>query len=107
MKIINLLNKIANGEKVPENIVFRGEQYGFYKDNYTYCDENMCDRWLFDDLYRITDILNDKIELIEENKEIEEYKTKYTERCIDVEVRNKLNELVRAVNKLNKESEVK
>ena len=43
----------------------------------------------------------------EENKEIEEYKTDYTERCIDVDVRNKINELVKAVNKLSKESEEK
>lgn len=41
------------------------------------------------------------------NKEIEEYKTKYTERCIDIEVREKINELVRAVNKLIKEREEK
>ena len=38
-----------------------------------------------------------------ENKKIEEYKTNYTERCIDVEVRNKLNEVIRAVNKLNEQ----
>ncbi len=43
----------------------------------------------------------------EENKEIEEYKTDYTERCIDVDVRNKINELVKAVNKLSKEREEK
>lgn len=43
------------------------------------------------------EILEDKTE------EIEEYKTKYTERCIDKEVREKLNEVIRAVNKLNKQ----
>ena len=51
--------------------------------------------------------IKEKEEQLEETKEIEEYKTKYTERCIDIEVRNKINELVRAVNKLNKESEEK
>ena len=49
----------------------------------------------------------EKEESAEENKEIEEYKTKYTERCIDIEVREKINELVRAVNKLIKEREEK
>lgn len=44
---------------------------------------------------------------INNTKEIEEYKTEYTERCIDIEVRNKLNELVRAYNKLIKEREKK
>ena len=35
-------------------------------------------------------------------EEIEEYHTKYIERGIDKEVREKLNEVIRAVNKLNK-----
>lgn len=34
---------------------------------------------------------------------IEKYKTKYTERCIDKEIREKLNEVIRAVKQLNKE----
>jgi hypothetical protein len=49
----------------------------------------------------------EKKESAEENKEIEEYKTKYTERYIDIEIINKINELVRVVNKLIKESEEK
>ena len=51
--------------------------------------------------------IKEKEETTEENKEIEEYKTEYKERCIDVEIRDKINELVRAVNKLIKESEEK
>lgn len=42
------------------------------------------------------EILEDKTE------EIEEYKTNYTERCIDIEVREKLNEVIRAVNTIKK-----
>ena len=34
---------------------------------------------------------------------IEEYKTTYTERCIDMEVREKINELIRKVNQLDKQ----
>ena len=34
---------------------------------------------------------------------IEDYKQEHTERCIDIDVRNKINELVRAVKQLNKE----
>ena len=54
-----------------------------------------------------------KEELVEENKEIEELKTEYKEtseindRGIAFENRFKINELVRAVNKLIKESEEK
>lgn len=39
-------------------------------------------------------------ELIEDE---EDYKQEHTERCIDVDARNKINELVRAVKQLNKE----
>ena len=51
-------------------------------------------------------LLGFKFEILEnENKKIEEYNTSYTERCIDKEVREKLNEVIRAVNKLNKQNE--
>ena len=41
--------------------------------------------------------------ILEDNtEEIEEYKTIYTERCIDIEVREKLNEVIRAVNTIKK-----
>ena len=71
MKVIDLLNKIANEEEVPEIIIFEGEQYEFCNGNYTYGDENNCDRWLFDDIYRTTMILNKEVELIEEQQDID------------------------------------
>ena len=46
-------------------------------------------------------------ETIEENKEIEELKTEYTTTFIETEIIDKLNELVRVVNKLNRKSEEK
>lgn len=36
---------------------------------------------------------------------IEEYKQDHTERCIDVDVRKKINELIKAVKHLNKRLE--
>lgn len=45
-------------------------------------------------------------ELIEDEIDIDsigEYKQEHTERCIDVDVRNKINELVQAVKQINKE----
>lgn len=36
---------------------------------------------------------------------IEEYKIEYTERCIDIEVRDKINELILAVKQLNRKLE--
>ena len=43
-------------------------------------------------------------ELIEDEIDIdniEEYKQKYTERCIDIDIRNKMNEILQAVKQLN------
>lgn len=51
-------------------------------------------------------IMDLDFELIEDEIDIdsiEDYKQEHTERCIDVDVRNKINELVRAVKQLNKE----
>lgn len=50
--------------------------------------------------------------LTKEDKEIDiqaigEYKTIYTERCIDKEVRDKINELIKAVKQLDKNKEDK
>lgn len=45
--------------------------------------------------------------IVKENKEIEEFKTEYTMRQMDIQFKNKINELVRAINKLNKEREEK
>lgn len=43
--------------------------------------------------------INNKIDI----DNIKEYKQEHTERCIDVDIRNKINELVRAVKQLNTE----
>lgn len=69
--IIELLNKLSKGEEVPKTIIFRGEQYWFFEGNYAYANENNCERWLFDDLFEILDILNDHVEIIEETEEID------------------------------------
>ena len=34
---------------------------------------------------------------------IKEYKQEHTERCIDVDIRNKINELIQAIKQINKE----
>ncbi len=51
--------------------------------------------------------IKEQEEITEENKEIEEMKTEYTTTFVEGEIMDKLNELVRAVNKLNKEREEK
>ena len=67
MKVIDLLNKIANGEEVPEKIKYNNEKYKYYKDidyrdergNYLLSGEPICIAFL-----------NDEVEIIEEEKKI-------------------------------------
>ena len=54
--------------------------------------------------YNVSDLAQLEFELEEDTIDsIEEYKTIYTERCIDREVREKLNEIIRKVNQLDKQ----
>lgn len=73
MKIIELLNKIANGEEVPKKIKvdwkiyeYQGDDYGHKQD-----DNGIITDWLFTDneiekYDYISEFLNDEIEIIEE-----------------------------------------
>lgn len=107
MKGYELIQKIATGE-IKQGAVITEYKNGKFNEIYilkgTIQEEStgyeMYNNHLYEEEYTYT-VKNS----LEENKEIEEYKTKYTERCIDIEVREKINELVRAVNKLNKEKE--
>lgn len=58
----------------------------------------------------ISDIyfINEEFELIEDEIDIdsiEEYKQEHTERCIDIDIRNKINEILQAVKQINKKVE--
>ena len=105
MKIIDILNKMANGE------LEDGFKFKYKHATYTYQKEENrivdSERDTLGGNYFLEQILNDKVEVIEENKEIEELKTlspqSETYKSV-VDNREKINELVRAVNKLNKES---
>lgn len=107
MKIIDLLNKIANGEEVPKKLYY--EELLWEWNGETYDDGKQC---LFEDYidkrYVITDILNDEIEIIEEEKEIE--KLDITDRrkwedCtpLTVEIMAKINELIDKIKKLKEQ----
>ena len=69
MKIIDLLNKIANGEEVPKKIKYEKDTY-IHIDNYCYyCeDTNLI---LSDRIFAEYSKLNDEVEIIEEPKKIE------------------------------------
>lgn len=68
MKIIDLLNKIANGEEVPKKIKYKNMVYEYYErlnDFYNYkCVE---DNSYLEEKYFISNILTDEVEIIEES----------------------------------------
>lgn len=122
MKVIDILNKINNNEEVPEKIKFDDTVFEYDKEQKEY-NHRKDDGFYETLLYRVMTthfidvLLEAKVEVIEENKEIEELnKISYDEfKYTDTEHRfdltnieyDKINELVRAVNKLNKEREEK
>ena len=72
MKVIDLLNKIANGEDVPKKFKYKGEIY-IYR-TYTFEDGDVMTGYGFEDggwLNIWRDNLNDEVEIIEEPKKIE------------------------------------
>ena len=71
MKVIDLLNKIANGEDLPNTFKYR--EYLFYYDEYNNCYFEEGHKKLFDILAYLKGwSLNDKVEIIEEEKKIPE-----------------------------------
>ena len=76
MKIIDLLNKIANGEEVPKKVRFAGIIFEYDEDDQMYNNyehKNICD-YAF---------LNDEVEILEEEKKIPK-KIKIEEKSITV-----------------------
>lgn len=109
MKIIDILNKMANGE-LEDGFKFKYDndtyKYNKKEDEIVSIEHGIC----LGNYYTVEGILNNEVEVIKENNGIEELhildegnsnKALY-EYCSKILI--KQNELVRAVNKLNKES---
>ena len=111
IKIIELLNRIANREEVPRKIIFLNEELeydelcqdyiGFSKSGggtlFTYLFTNESTRNFINDR---VEILEDNTEEIEELKPVEDglaYRYEWSE------IPNKINELVKAVNEIRKD----
>ena len=103
MKIIDILNKMANGE-LEDGFKFKYENdtYKYNKKEDEIASDNKYGACL-GNYYRVESILNDKVEVIEENKEIEEISIDEVDN--KVALKNKINELARVVNKINKQLE--
>lgn len=108
MKVIDLLNKMANGEEVPkrirvDNIIYIYEycEHFYYTDN-----EAREDLLVRGKDWSTFDFLNWNVELIEDKIDIDSIgELKSVTNNIDgiVCIMNKINELVQAVKQLNKE----
>lgn len=116
IKVIDLLNKIANGEEAPKKIKinnviyeYRGFMYCTEKANYQDIEDYLFGKWNFN-------ILNDEVEIIEEDKKIEKWGKcvlEEMENCTDYKIKDlqkyikilaeTQNELIDEINKLKEE----
>ena len=108
IKIIDLLNKIANNEEVPKKIKYEKDTY-IHIDNYCYyCeDTNLI---LSDRIFAEYSKLNDEVEILEEPKKIEKITVRektlgfpngeWTARNMDKAFAIKINELIDEINNL-------
>ena len=123
MKVIDLLNKIKNGENVPAEIVLDGEKYKWDTLDHFYKKYNGDDLLELCTVYSTDELLNKEAELIEEEKidieNMKKYGTNQDEGIVtksssdsktEEELRNyivnnmeDIKVLVQAVKQLNKE----
>ena len=103
VKIIDILNRIAQEKNVPKKIKYYGVTYELQAERLDYVDDEL--NYLFDNVLRYGDYLfqhlNDEVEILDnEANDIEEitYITSDENTMICIQ---KINELVKAINKLN------
>lgn len=97
MKVIELLDKIANGEEVPDKIIYDNVLYKFYGCAYRDDEGNTLGQNTILDL-----ILDKEVEIIEEDKKIENIDEEYFERA-GVNLRDKIlkEKINKIIDKLN------
>ena len=109
MKLIDLLNKLANGEKTPRQVAYYGVTYTY--DGTCYVSDE-CEL-LIDHIEDLTRCLNKEVEIIEEDKKIEKLNDYFIGEIWFNEIgqerldnnfnkfAKKINELIDEVNKFN------
>lgn len=107
IKIIDLVNRIESGEKVPEKIKYNQLEFKYDKGSGKYIRKNssiitwFCiERFTNDFLNKTVEILEDNTEEIEELLTIEDYECDKTDIRLN---RDKINELVKAINSIRKD----
>ena len=107
IKVIDLLNKIANGEKAPKKIKinnviyeYRGCMYCTEKANYQDIEDYLFGKWNFN-------ILNKEVEILDEQKKIEKMECSieswFSPSQADIEIIKKINELIDEINNLKED----
>lgn len=97
IKIIDLFNKIANGEETPRKFIFNGDEFYLQGKYYYRCDEK---HQIFEESF-ILENLNNEIELIEEDNKIEKLTmSRFTRN--QKAIAKKVNEIIDYLNKENK-----
>ena len=108
IRVIDLLNKIANGEKVPKKIKYNDDEY-IHIDNYCYfCEET--NEILSQNTYAEFSRLNDEVEILDE-EEFEdindEFESGDTAQVV-MQLLNKIRPLIKnqkkIIERLNKEN---
>ena len=104
IKIIDLLNKIANEEKIPKEIKILSNNEEFELDKYINDYKGKNGYFLFGECLastlNIKRFLNDEVEIIEEEKEIE--KIDISEGVSVAHCAYKINELIDVVNEIRR-----
>ena len=95
MKVIDLLNKIANGKEVPKK-VYVGSYYFEYEENGEYINtENSNDLLFdFDSYYPLETCLNQEVEIIEEDKKIKKLDEYEYDTTNEILIIRKINEII-------------
>ena len=107
VKIIDILNRVAQEKNVPKKIKYYDVTYELQAERFDYVDDKL--NYLFDNvLMRYGDYLfqhlNDEVEILDnETDEIKELPRSDSYVTQIEDNKNKINELVRAVNKIQKE----
>ena len=108
IKIIDLLNKIANGEEIPKKILLNGIVFEYQEDDYLYKDEDKKEHWLFSASYTdkytwLENFLKAEVEIIEEPKKIKKLDIdfkKIDDEIVYLEFESNINEIIDEINNL-------
>ena len=101
--MIELLNKIANGEEMPKRIKVLGIEFEWFEECYRTCN---IERKYLSDYCRLDNMLNDEVEIIEDEEtigidSIEELHIGE----VTTDERLRINELIKAVKQINNKLE--